>query len=91
MILTKLKKEMKEEAFKDIYVWEDKPGKLYEPHSHKWETKLVIIAGSIKIKTTGKWKTLKAGDSIYIKYNQIHEAVVGNRGCKYLVGEGKIK
>ncbi len=87
--LNKLKKEMSEEGFKDIYVWEDKPGETYEPHSHKWETKLIILSGSIELKINDNLNTLRTGDSIYIKANQIHEAIVGSSGCKYLVGEGK--
>lgn len=89
MNLKKLKEEIKKEGFKEIYEWEDKPNTTYSTHSHDYKTKLIIINGSIRIRINSENRELKAGDYIYIKANETHEAIVGNDGCKYLVGEGK--
>ena len=84
-----LKKQLLKEGFKDVYSWEDKPHEFYSRHNHPYDTKLIILEGSIKLTLENKVLELKSGDNIYIKANEINEAKVGKKGCKYLVEEVK--
>ncbi len=85
--LKTLKQELKKEGFKEIYVWKDKSNVVYKPHKHNWKSKIIILKGSMRLKVGKIWKTLKAGNSTYINKNQIHEGKIGNKECKYLMGE----
>lgn len=81
-IIKKLKKE-----FKEVYIWEDKPNIIYKKHSHSYKTKLLIVNGNMIIKKEGKEIDIKSGDSIIINRNELHEAIIGSNGCKYIVAE----
>ena len=62
----------------------DKPGLVYTPHRHGW-TKLITLGGSLRIRLDDKsWQELKAGDVIEIDSDQLHEAIVGPDGWKWL-------
>lgn len=63
---------------------EDAPGKVYTPHRHGW-TKLVTLGGSFKMKLDdSEWFEQKAGDTCEVQSGQLHEAVVGPEGWKWL-------
>ncbi|MBX4212229.1 hypothetical protein KW787_02105 [Candidatus Pacearchaeota archaeon] len=80
-------RKLKEEGFVEVYEWIDEPNKFYSPHSHEEETKLVITDGEMVMKTNSKDIILKKGSFVHLKRNQVHEALVGPNGCKYVVGE----
>jgi hypothetical protein len=63
---------------------EDGPNKIYTPHRHGW-TKLVTRAGSITMKLEGGEPfEQRAGDVCEVGSGQLHEAVVGPDGWKWL-------
>lgn len=76
-------KKYKKLGLKTIHA-SDKPHKVYEPHKHH-ATWLYCLKGSVKVKLDGgSWKTIKSGDEIIIKEDQLHEAVVGPDGWEYI-------
>ncbi len=89
MNIENLKKQLAEEGYKKIYIWEDLPDSVYEPHSHRISTKIIILDGEMSLRLDGKVGKLKKGDMAEIAARQLHSAVIGQEGCRYLVGEGK--
>ena len=62
----------------------DKPGTVYEPHSHE-QTHLYTIAGSLDIKAGDRPKqTVKAHQEFVVGGEELHEAVVGPDGWEYV-------
>lgn len=82
-----VKEELEKEGFKHIYDWIDPPNETYDEHSHKDKVKLVIVSGSITFNLDGVERELKDGDKLLIPPNTKHSAVVGPKGCIYVVGE----
>ena len=80
---------LKHEGYNEVYVWVDKPGFVYEKHSHEYETKLVILSGNIEVEIDGKKVNLTSGNDFVIPAWKEHSALVGPDGCKYAVGEGE--
>lgn len=77
-----------EQQFKEqglLYEYgEDAPGFIYTPHRHGW-TKLVTVAGGFKMRLdNGEWFEQKTGDVCEVQSGQLHEAVVGPDGWKWL-------
>ena len=67
----------------DFEYGEDAPGKVYTPHVHGW-TKLVTLAGSIHLRTAAGWQDQHEGDECEVMSGELHEAVVGPDGWKWL-------
>ena len=83
------REKLLKDGFKKVYTWEDKPNEFYKKHNHPYDTKLIILEGSMKITLNDNILELKSGDEIHIKTNEMHEVTIGKNGCKYLVGEVK--
>ncbi len=84
-ILNKLKKE----GYKEVYVWEDTPKFVYDKHCHEYETKLVMLAGSMTLWIDDNKIEFNSGDELIIPAWKYHSANVGDKGAKYVVGEDK--
>lgn len=79
---------LQSQGYDPVYVWDGKPNEVDEEHSHEFETKLHVLEGEIHLKITGdKDYTLKSGDELDIPKGQIHSAITGPEGCKYIVAE----
>ena len=73
--------------YKEVYLWEDKPNKIYEKHSHAYEVRLEIIHGGMKLIIESQRHILRKNSKIVIEKNKSHEAKISSKGCKYLVAE----
>jgi mannose-6-phosphate isomerase-like protein (cupin superfamily) len=82
-----LTKQLQDEGFDDVYVWEDEPEMNYPPHQHPDVSAHIILAGEITVTVDGKTTTYKPGDRFDIQGKTPYSALVGAEGCKYLVGE----
>ncbi len=78
---------LEKEGFPYVYEWSDKPGTVYQEHSHQDKVTIFLIEGSIELTINGKTQILKAGDRFNIPPLTPHSAVVGTSGCQYVVGE----
>src|SRR5581483_5152828 len=62
----------------------DKPGTIYEPHKHE-KTYLYTVSGSISIKLDGgEAQDVQPHQEFIVGGNQLHEAVVGEQGWRYV-------
>lgn len=80
---------LKVQGFTNVYIWDATPGEEDGEHSHECDTKLVILDGDITITLNGESKTLNEKDEYYIPAGAPHSAIVGMRGCTYIVAERK--
>lgn len=87
MNIEDLKIKLKEEGFVHIFEWNDKPGEIYEPHSHKDKVSMYILDGGLVMQIGDEEVVLKKGDRYNVPVGKEHTAEVGPEGCHYLVGE----
>lgn len=78
-------------GYTKVWVYDAVPHEIDEEHSHDFDTKLHILSGEIRIKklSGGEVNEYVVGkdEEIEIPRNQIHSAVVGAEGCRYIVAE----
>jgi quercetin dioxygenase-like cupin family protein len=79
--------QLKREGFTHTYVWVDGPNTSYPDHKHPFSTANIILTGEVTITIGAKSNTYRPGDRCDIDANTVHSAVMGPRGCRYLVGE----
>ena len=82
-----LTKQLQDEGFDDVYVWEDAPGMNYPPHQHPDVSAHIILAGEMTVTLDGQTRTYKPGERFDIPGKTLHSALMGPEGCRYLVGE----
>jgi len=75
------------EGFSHTYVWEDGPHARYGNHAHPVETAHIILRGELTLTMGGQSQTYREGDRCDVPANAVHSAVMGPRGCRYLIGE----
>jgi len=79
--------QLENEGFPFVYDWMDPAGAVYEEHEHKDKVTLIITDGSIDMTVDGTSFTLSAHDRYDVPPQTKHSAVVGPRGCGFVVGE----
>lgn len=79
------------QGFARTYVWQDGPKAIYHDHSHASDTAHVILEGEMTLTMYGHRRTYHAGERVDVPADTSHEAVMGLRGCRYLVGERPVK
>lgn len=83
--------DLKLEGYDNVYAWDAPPDEIEEEHEHPFETKLVIVAGEMRINVLRVDKmedfTLHPGQEIEINRGERHNATAGPEGCRYVVGE----
>jgi len=79
--------QLEKENWPHIYEWQDKPGKVYEEHSHEGKVVIFITEGSIDFTINGATHTLRTGDRFDVPPQTPHSAMVGPSGCQFVVGE----
>lgn len=85
--LQSLESQLHAEGFGHTYVWEDAPGVFYSDHTHPTTTAHIIVSGEMKLTVNGESKTYYPGDRRDVPAGTIHSALMGPRGCRYLIGE----
>lgn len=76
-----------EQEFSSVYEWQDKPGTIYEEHSHKGKVSLYVTDGSITFDFSGEKKEVVANERFDVPAGTQHSAVVGPEGWIVIVGE----
>jgi quercetin dioxygenase-like cupin family protein len=82
-----LTKQLLDEGFDDVYVWEDGPNLYYPEHRHPGVSAHIILEGEMTITLDGQEHTYKPGERFDVPAKTGHTARMGPEGCKYLVGE----
>jgi quercetin dioxygenase-like cupin family protein len=83
----KLISQLQHEGFSHTYTWEDVPNARYGNHTHPTDTAHIVLSGQMTLTTAGKSNTYYAGDRCDVPANTVHSALMGPRGCRYLIGE----
>jgi quercetin dioxygenase-like cupin family protein len=78
------------EGFSHTYVWEDAPNARYPDHTHRVETAHVILSGEMTLTMDGVSRTYREGERCDVPARSVHSALVGPKGCRYLIGERSI-
>lgn len=73
--------------FPYVYEWKDAPDTTYPLHTHKGRVSWFIVKGSIKLYFSDGEKKYLAITRVDIPIGVEHSAVVGQKGCTYIVGE----
>ncbi|HXX99494.1 MAG TPA: hypothetical protein VEI54_01160 [Candidatus Limnocylindrales bacterium] len=79
--------QLQREGFTHIFIWEDGPNARYPDHTHRVETSHIIPRGEMTLTMNGVSKTYCAGERFDVPANSVHSAIMGPKGCRYLVGE----
>ena len=67
--------------------WSDRPGTVYESHSHDTDQSHWIISGELELVVNGQTYQLRAGDRDFMPANTSHSAFVpGTQPVRYLIG-----
>jgi len=83
----KLAQSLKQEGFRETYVWQDAPNVSYPDHTHVTETAHIILSGEMTLTMCGKSQRYGAGERCDVPAGAVHSAVMGPAGCRYLIGE----
>lgn len=75
------------EGYEKAYEWESAFGEVDPPHTHPFETKIVLLQGELHLTFDGQTHVLKPGDEIVVPKEMSHSAESGESGCTYVVGE----
>ena len=79
--------ELQREGFSHTYVWEDTPNARYPNHTHRTETAHIILSGELTLTMDGTSTTYGTGQRCDVPANAVHSAIVGPKGCRYIIGE----
>ncbi len=80
-------KQLHEEGFRHLFVWQDGPHTVYPAHTHPVTTAHIILDGEMSLTMGGKAETFKPGERCDVPANTVHSAKMGSAGCRYLIGE----
>ncbi len=86
MSIELIKQKLTAEGFAHIYEWTDSPGTVYPEHAHKGRVSFYVVEGSVTF-SRGIDKTVSAGERFDVPVGILHSAIVGQKGCVFVVGE----
>lgn len=85
---TLLERQLRDEGFRRVYVWQDAGGAVYDEHAHPVETAHIILEGEMTLTCAGTTRTYRAGERPPdIPAGAVHSARMGPAGCRYVIGE----
>lgn len=85
--MDELARTLKQEGFRQTYVWEDAPNVSYPNHTHATETAHIILSGEMTLTMAGESRTYRTGERCDVPAGAVHSARMGPGGCRYLIGE----
>lgn len=86
-----LEQKLRGQGFGHTYVWQDGADQHYSEHTHAVETAHIILEGEMTLTIEGTSVTYRAGDRCDVAAGVPHEARIGPKGCRYLIGEKQKK
>ena len=87
MTENELTAQLQREGFSHTYVWEDVPNARYPDHTHRMETAHIILSGEMTLTMAGESRIYRAGERCDVPADAVHSAIMGPRGCRYIIGE----
>lgn len=83
----RFRRQLEEEGFETLYVWEDRPNATYSDHTHPGDSAHIILEGEMTLTMRGDSQTYRAGERVDVPGGAVHSARMGPTGCRYLIGE----
>ena len=83
----RFQKQLQEEGFETLYIWEDGPDTYYSEHRHQGDSAHIILDGEMALAMDGDTRTYRPGDRVDVPAGRAHTAKMGPKGCRYLIGE----
>jgi mannose-6-phosphate isomerase-like protein (cupin superfamily) len=81
-------RQLRQEGFRHIYVWQDSANAFYPDHTHAVDTAHIVLDGEMTLTCGGATKTYTAGERPPdVPAGAVHSARIGPKGCRYLIGE----
>ena len=81
-------RQLHEEGFAHVYVWQDGANAFYADHTHPVDTAHIILDGEMTLTCGGATNTYKAGERPPdVPAGAVHSARIGPNGCRYMIGE----
>jgi len=81
-------RQLRQEGFGHVYVWQDGANAFYADHTHPVDTAHIILDGEMTRTCGGSTQTYKAGERPPdVPAGAVHSARMGPTGCRYLIGE----
>jgi mannose-6-phosphate isomerase-like protein (cupin superfamily) len=88
MDLAAFERQLRQQGFRRIYVWQDGAHAFYPDHTHPMDTAHIILEGEMTLTCAGSTKTYTAGERPPdVPARAVHSARMGPSGCRYLIGE----
>lgn len=78
---------LKEEGFTHVFRWTDAPKTAYHSHEHAGKVSFFVEEGDLVMNFPHQSFLYRAGDRVDVPPGVPHTAVIGERGCSYIVGE----
>ena len=86
--LNELKRQLRAEGFRNVYIWQDGPDAFYPDHIHEVDTAHIILEGEMTLTFAGTSHTYTPGERPPdVPAKAVHSASIGPQGCRYLIGE----
>jgi len=78
---------LRKEGYDRVYTGKEPSREEDSSHQHSFDTKLIILDGSVEIEKENEKIILKKGDSIEIPRGVVHSARAGEEGYSYIAAE----
>lgn len=83
-----IERQLRQEGFRHVYIWQDGANAFYSDHTHPVDTAHIILDGEMTLTCGGSTKTYSAGERPPdVPADAVHSARMGPSGCRYLIGE----
>lgn len=80
-------RQFESEGFTNVYEWQDKPGTVYEEHTHQGNVSIFVTDGSITFDFADEKKVVGQNQRFDVPVGKLHSAIVGPQGCIMIIGE----
>lgn len=81
------KAQLTRDGYDEIYEKEMNPGVFVDEHTHPFDVRAMVLAGSAVIACGGESKTYSAGDIVEMAADTVHTEQYGDEPYKFLVGK----
>lgn len=81
------RRKLLNEGFDNVYIWRDSPDVIYPDHTHPFVSAHVILEGEMTIVSERHGRILKPGDRFDVLPGTIYSVKMGDKGCRYIIGQ----
>jgi quercetin dioxygenase-like cupin family protein len=74
------------EGFQEILERDSPPAQSFEIHSHAWDARVLVLAGSFALERDGQRESFGPGGWFEVPRGALHTEGAGPEGAKLLVG-----